>query len=71
MYFLIMFYFDTQIMWLVDIFRGKIVDISDHFLTIEVTSIFFPSFYMSFELFRVLPWGLMHGSTWSLIVLAT
>ncbi|KAJ8544053.1 hypothetical protein K7X08_025671 [Anisodus acutangulus] len=25
------------IMWLVDIFRGKIVDISEHFLTIEVT----------------------------------
>ncbi|XP_070031430.1 acetolactate synthase small subunit 2, chloroplastic isoform X3 [Nicotiana tomentosiformis] len=26
-----------KIMWLVDIFRGKIVDISEHFLTIEVT----------------------------------
>ncbi|KAH0711464.1 hypothetical protein KY289_007423 [Solanum tuberosum] len=27
----------AEIMWLVDIFRGKIVDISEHFLTIEVT----------------------------------
>ncbi|KAL8482753.1 hypothetical protein ACS0TY_025700 [Phlomoides rotata] len=27
----------TEVMWLVDIFRGKIVDISDHSLTIEVT----------------------------------
>lgn len=28
-----------QVMWLVDIFRAKIVDISDHSLTIEVMSI--------------------------------
>ncbi|KAM3283085.1 acetolactate synthase small subunit 1, chloroplastic [Capsicum chacoense] len=27
----------AEIMWLVDIFRGKIVDIAEHFLTIEVT----------------------------------
>ncbi|KAL0359288.1 UNVERIFIED_CONTAM: Acetolactate synthase small subunit, chloroplastic [Sesamum angustifolium] len=27
----------AEVMWLVDIFRGKIVDISDHSLTIEVT----------------------------------
>ncbi|CAN4114932.1 unnamed protein product [Withania somnifera] len=27
----------AEIMWLVDIFRGTIVDISEHFLTIEVT----------------------------------
>ena len=27
---------DLQIMWLVDTFRSRIVDISEHFLTIEV-----------------------------------
>ena len=38
--FLFYFFFHVvlifQIMWLVDIFRAKIVDISDHSLTIEV-----------------------------------
>ncbi|XP_047312278.1 acetolactate synthase small subunit 2, chloroplastic-like [Impatiens glandulifera] len=29
--------FRAEVMWLVDIFRGKIVDISEHSLTIEVT----------------------------------
>lgn len=28
--------FDFQIMWLVDVFRGNVVDISEHTLTMEV-----------------------------------
>lgn len=31
-----LFWLHFQVMWLVDIFRAKIVDISDHSLTIEV-----------------------------------
>lgn len=33
---LVFLWLHFQVMWLVDIFRAKIVDISDHSLTIEV-----------------------------------
>lgn len=33
---LVNFFLVLQIMWLVDIFRAKVVDISEHSLTIEV-----------------------------------
>lgn len=41
-----MFLWSIQIMWLVDIFRAKVVDTSDHTLTIEVSPIL--PLYMQF-----------------------